>query len=115
MLKARREAADQIATKLFRAEAAVSEAVRHVAALVGEVETSRTSAKLALMVGSDGGQRTINCLTALGMAKQELVQAHAEFDRTRKQIGLGAVLFGDGGSQKPSDDALTTALAVVAA
>ena len=104
MLKARRQAADQIATGLFEAEAAVSEALRKVAALVGAVEDARTSANLSLVVGSAAGLRTINSLMALGTAKQELVLAHGEFDAARKQIGLGAVAFGDGGGGKPVDD-----------
>ena len=101
MLKIRRQAADQIAAGLFEAEDAVSEAVRKVAALIGAVEDARTSAKLSMVVGSDAGLRTINCLMALGTAKQELVLAHGEFDATRKQIGLGAVAIGEEGKPAP--------------
>ena len=113
MLKARRQAADQIAAGLFEAEAAVSEAVRKVAILVSAVEDARVHANLSLVVGSAAGLHAINSLMALGTAKQELVLAHGEFDHARKQIGLGAVAFGDGGSGKPSDDGVTSSLVAV--
>lgn len=116
MLKARRQAADQVATRLFAAETAISEAVLSVADLVQVIQTARREANLSAVIGNDAAFRAIACLSALGTANQELVQAHHDLADTQRQIGLGAVATGAGGGAKPNESQLTgPAIAAVAA
>ena len=115
MLKARRQAANHVAAKLFRAESAVSQALVEVAALIDATETARANANLSLVVGSQAAARTIQCLSALGAAREHLVQAHEGFADAHRSIGLGAVATGAGGGDKPDQYVPSGQLSVVAA
>ena len=101
MRKARRQAADRIAAKLFSAEVALSKALIELAGLVDTMETERASANLSLVVGAEPASHTIQCLMALGTAREALVKAHEGFAATHQSIGLGAVAIGVGGGEKP--------------
>jgi hypothetical protein len=116
MLKERRQAADQVASSLFAAEGAISNAVEKVADLVKIMQTARTSANLSPVIGSDAAFRAISCLKALGEANQELILAHHDLSATQKRVGLGTVAFGVGGTDKPDSDISSTEgrLAIVA-
>ena len=101
MLKARRQAANQIAAKLFRAEMALSQALIEVAGLVDTIETARKSANLSMVVAAEPTSDTIQCLMSLGTARASLVRAHQGFAAAHQNIGLGAVALGVGGGDKP--------------
>ena len=115
MLQSRRQAADHVSAKLFRAETALSQALVEVAGLVDVTETARTSANLSMVVGSDPAAHTIQCLAALGSAREALVRAHQGFAATHKSLGLGAVATGAGGGDKPDQIAPSGQLSIVAA
>ena len=105
MLKARREAADQIAAGLFKVESSLSTTLEDAAALVQTMQTARRKANLSAIVGSDPLARVIACLGALGDANQEIVAAHHGLSETQNQVGLGKVVaFGEEGGDKPKDE-----------
>ena len=101
MLKARRQAATVVTAKLHSAEAALSRVLIEVAELVGVTESASIDANLSMIVCRGPAQHTIQCLAALGAAREALVRAHEEFAVSHESIGLGPVAFGAGGGAKP--------------
>jgi hypothetical protein len=101
MLKQRRAAADQVAERLFAAEAAIDEALVRTAELAGIVPAVRKRAGLSALHGQNAIERAIEALSGLGQVRASVVAAHREFSETQRQIGLGAVAFGDGDDKPP--------------
>ncbi len=115
MLKQRRLAADHVADALFAAETSLSRAMVDVADLVKATEEARASANLSPVVSGDAIYRAISCLRGLGDANQELLMAHNAFATVQKQIGLGAVNYGGGGTKPSGIDQSCPSVAAVAA
>lgn len=102
MLKQRRAYADQVAASLFEAEAAMDAALAKAAALAGVMPALRAQAGLSALIGQDAVEWTSRSISALAEARRALVEAHMALSAAQKQIGLGAVAYGDG-APKPQD------------
>lgn len=100
MLKERRLAAETVAEALFAAEKAIDAAIAQTAALAGLMPTSRQHANLSAVVGQDALMGAIETMQALGVARQNIVATHKHLSVAQRDIGLGAVAFGNAG-EKP--------------
>lgn len=101
MLKQRRLIADQVAAALFEAEAAIDAALARTAHLTGVMPGLRKEAGISALIGQDALERASEALSALALARRAMVETHKELTVAQKQIGLGAVMFGDEGPKPP--------------
>lgn len=102
MLKQRRLIANQVATSLFEAEAAIDAALAKTAQLAGVMPGLRKDAGLSALIGQDAVERASEAFAALALARRAIVETHKELSLAQKQIGLGAVMFGDPTDKPPS-------------
>jgi len=100
MLKERRMVAEQIATALFEAEAAIDAALSKTAQLTGVMPALRAQAGLSAIVGQGAVDRATQAIMALADARRAIVETHKELSVAKGQAGLGAVAI-DGGGDKP--------------
>lgn len=100
MLKQRRMVAEQIASALFEAEAAIDAALAKTAALTGVMPALRQEAGLSALIGQDALERATQAIMALAEARRAIVETHKELSVAQEQIGLGAVMVG-GTDTKP--------------
>jgi len=102
MLKERRMVAEQIASALFEAEAAIDAALAKTAQLTGVMPSLRKQAGASALIGRDAVERASQAIMALADARRAIVETHKELSVAQQQMGLGAVrMGGDDGSQKP--------------
>jgi len=103
MLKQRRMVAEQIATALFEAEAAIDAALSKTAALTGVMPQLRKDAGASALIGQDAVERASQAIMALADARRAIVETHKELSIAQAQIGLGAVKMMDptGGDKPP--------------
>lgn len=101
MLKQRRLIADQVAASLFEAEAAIDIALAKTAHLAGVMPGLRRDAGLSALIGQDAVERASEAFVALAQARRSIVETHKELSVAQKQMGLGAVMFGDP-TEKPA-------------
>ena len=101
MLKQRRMVAEQIAGALFEAEAAIDSAIAKTAALTGVMPSLRREAGASALIGQDAVERASQAIMALADARRAIVETHKELSIAQTQIGLGAVMVGDPGGDKP--------------
>jgi hypothetical protein len=102
MLKQRRMIADQVASSLFEAEAAIDAALAKTATLAGVMPGLRGQAGLSALIGQDAVERASEAIGLLAQARRAIVETHKELDVAKTQIGLGAVMFGEPGPKPPS-------------
>ncbi|WP_205853710.1 hypothetical protein [Phenylobacterium deserti] len=102
MLKQRRMAAEQIASALFEAEAAIDVALAKTAALTGAMPALRKQAGASALVGQEAVERASQAIMALAEARRAIVETHRELDTAKEYVGLGAVTLVDEGSAKPT-------------
>ena len=101
MLKQRRMVAEQIASALFEAEAAIDAAISKTATLTGVMPSLRKEAGASALIGQDAVERASQAIMALAEARRAIVETHKELAIAQTQIGLGAVMLGDAGGDKP--------------
>jgi hypothetical protein len=101
MLKQRRMVAEQIASALFEAEAAIDAALAKTAALTGVMPQLRAQAGASALIGQDAVERASQAIMSLAEARRAIVETHKELSIAQEQIGLGAVMIGDDGGVKP--------------
>lgn len=111
MLKQRRMIADQVAASLFEAEAAIDAALAKTAQLAGMMPALRQDAGISALIGQDAVERASEAFAALALARRAIVETHKELSVAQKQMGLGAVMFGD--SDKPPHMTATRTLRAV--
>lgn len=99
MLKQRRMVAEQIASALFEAEAAIDAALAKTAALTGVMPQLRAQAGASALIGQDAVERASQAIMALAEARRAIVETHKELSVAQEQIGLGAVMLGDPGTK----------------
>jgi hypothetical protein len=104
MLKQRRQAAEQVAERLFAAEQAIDAAITCAAELTAIMPTARAGANLSAIVGQDAMESAAETFAALVRTRHQIVTTHQQLDETKTQIGLRAVAFG-GGMEKPEAQA----------
>jgi len=102
MLKQRRHIADQVAASLFAAEAAIDAALAKTAQLTGTLPAMRADAGLSALIGQDAVERATEAVAALAQARRAIVETHKELSVAQRQIGLGAVMYGDGEVKPPA-------------
>ncbi len=112
MLKARRQAAEQVAALLFETETAIDAAVTKAAELAAKMPVVRQDANLSALIGQSALEKTIATLTALAEARSSIVAAHKELSIAQQDIGLGAVALG--GNYKIPDKAQLRQISEVA-
>jgi hypothetical protein len=113
MLKQRRLIADQVAASLFEAESAIDAALGKAAALAGVMPSMRVEAGISALVGQGAVEWASKSIMALTEARRAIVEAHKELSVAQKQIGLGAVMYGD--PDKPEDPGVRALKVVPAA
>jgi len=102
MLKQRRMVAEQIASALFEAEAAIDAAITKTATLTGVMPQLRKEAGASALIGQDAVERASQAIMALAEARRAIVETHKELSICQTQIGLGAVVMSDPtGGDKP--------------
>jgi hypothetical protein len=101
MLKERRMAAEQIATALWDAEAAIDVALTKTADFTGKIPALRRQAGASALIGQEAMERASQAVVALAEARRALVEAHKELTLAKQQVGLGAVTMTDTGGDKP--------------
>jgi hypothetical protein len=104
MLKNRKEAAQQLANRLFETEGAIDEAITKMADLAGYMPVARNTAKLSAVVGQEVIVQAAQTLAALVEARGQIVETHHKLAITRDQIGLREMAVG-GGNNKPGFEA----------
>jgi len=102
MLKQRRDAAENLAKRLFAAEQALDEAIGRAADLIGYMPIARMNAHLSAVVGQDAISEAAGSLSALVEARNRLVATHNRLAETRVQIGLQAMAMGSGDMKPPA-------------
>lgn len=100
MLKARKEAAQQLANRLFETEGAIDDAIKKMAELTGYMPVARSSANLSAVVGQDAIAQAAQTLSALIDARGQIVETHHKLANARDQIGLREMALG-GKDDKP--------------
>ncbi|NRD88622.1 hypothetical protein C8024_02785 [Sphingopyxis sp. BSNA05] len=106
MLKQRRDAAENLAKRLFAAEQAIDDAICRVSDLAGYMPVARTNAGLSAVVGQNAIAQAAESLSALVAARDHLVSTHNHLAETRDQIGLRTMAMGSTGA-KPTELART--------
>jgi hypothetical protein len=97
MPRLRQAVAQQLADQLFAVENAIDSALAQAAELTAALPKARTEARLSATVGQAALDRTAAALAALVEARRCIVDAHAQLDTVRGQIGLREVNIGDQG------------------
>lgn len=94
MLKQRKDAAEQLAARLFETELATDEAIAKMAELVSFMPVARSRANLSAVVGQDAIVQASQALAAFIEARGHLVETHKRLGETRDQIGLREMALG---------------------
>lgn len=101
MLEQRRNAAQNLAERLFAAEQALDTAICKTADLIGYMPIARMNANLSAVVGQDAISEAAETLSAMVGARGRLVATHNRLAETRDQIGLQAMAMGSGDMKPP--------------
>jgi hypothetical protein len=96
------EVVNGVAAELHATEQAIDAAIAQASSLVSAMIAGRTAASLSPLVAADEQTKIIEALQALGAARACLVEAHGDFAKTHRKLGLGR--FAMGPLDKPADD-----------
>lgn len=96
-----RKSAQTVADHLFAAEAAIDEAIRASAALVGSLPAARLDSNLSAVIGQEAFNGAGRVIAVLTDARAELVRTHGALDQIKDRIGLRHVSLG--GAEKEID------------
>ena len=95
LLSVRRQAAQEVANRLFAAETAIDIALQRTAELTGCMPMARGKANFAAEVGQEALERAAGTFAVLVQARREIVETHKELAITQGKVGLKS--FGMGG------------------
>ena len=101
MLEQRRNAAQNLAERLFAAEQALDTAICKTANLIGYMPIARMNANLSAVLGHDAISEAAETLSAMVGARRRLVATHNRLAETRDQIGLQAMALGSTDMKPP--------------
>jgi len=101
MLKERRNAAENLARKLYAAERALDEAIQKTGELIGFMPVARMNAHLSAVVGQDAISEAAATLSAMVAARGHLMATHHRLADVRDQIGLQAMAMGSTDMKPP--------------
>jgi len=113
MLNVRRQAAQEVADRLFAAENAIDLALQRTAELAGYMPQARSKANLAAEVGQDALERAIGTISVLVQARREIVATHKELAVTQGKVGLAAYAMGGGMDKSVAQSPADAPLAMV--
>jgi len=99
MLAKRRNAMDAVAPELFAMESAIDDAILQSTRLTASLINERRNAGLSAVVGQDAIERSSATFSTLIAARREIVATHEELGNLKGQVGLGAVMLGNGGDK----------------
>ena len=99
MLVKRRRAMDAVAPELFAMESAIDDAILQSTRLTASLINERRNAGLSAVVGQDAIERSSATFSTLIAARREIVATHEELGTLKQQVGLGAVMVGNGGDK----------------
>jgi len=99
MLAKRRNAMDAVAPELFAMESAIDAAILQSTRLTASLINERRNAGLSAVVGQDAIERSSATFSTLIAARREIVATHEELGTLKQQVGLGAVMVGNGGDK----------------
>ena len=112
MLRERRNAANEVAAKLFEAEAAIDKALVALGTLATAMPQAQAEAKLSTVVGNEAYNHLGAAVAALFDGRSRTVALHHALDEVKTGIGLrnfSVVGTGDAGKimrpQRGNDDA----------
>ncbi|QPQ54289.1 hypothetical protein IC614_07935 [Allosphingosinicella flava] len=89
------QAAQSVALLLRKFEEIIDEAVCCGAELAAQMPRARQEANLPALAGQPALDNVGEAVTALIAARRHTVAAHKYLDRTREQMGLPPISFGD--------------------
>ena len=112
MLNERRQAASDVAEKLFALEAAIDQAIMRAGALSTAIPEARLRTKLSAIIGQDAIDRVGASLRSLSAARAEAIAAHHALAEVHQQIGLKT--YAGGGLWKFAASTDSKPLALVA-
>ncbi|HEY0053608.1 MAG TPA: hypothetical protein VGB49_09365 [Caulobacteraceae bacterium] len=96
------EVVNGVAAELHATEQAIDAAIAQATSLVGAMIQGRTTASLSPLVAADEQTKIIEAIQALGAARACMVEAHGDFAKTHRKLGLGR--FALGPLDKPAED-----------
>ena len=99
MLAKRRAALEAVTPELFAMESAIDAAILQSTRLTQSLIEGRQTAGLSAVVGQDAIERASATFSTLIAARREIVATHEQLGAVKRQIGLGAVMFGNGGDK----------------
>jgi hypothetical protein len=99
MLVKRRNAMEAVAPELFAMESAIDDAILQSTRLMASLINERRNAGLSAVVGHDAIERFSATFSTLIAARREVIATHEELGSLKKQVGLGAVMLGNGGDK----------------
>ena len=99
MLVKRRNAMEAVAPELFAMESAIDDAILQSARLTASLINERRNAGLSAVIGHDAIERSSATFSTLIAARREIIATHEELGSLKKQVGLGAIMIGDGGDK----------------
>lgn len=99
MLAKRRAALEAVTPELFAMESAIDAAILQSTRLTQSLIVGRQTAGLSAVIGQDAIERAGATFSTLIAARREIVATHEQLGAVKQQIGLGAVMFGNGGDK----------------
>lgn len=106
MLKQRKDAAENLARRLFETERAIDNAINKLADLTGYMPIARTTANLSAVIGQEAITQAAAALNSLVGARGQIVETHHKLAEARDQIGLRTMAVGDHDSKPPLQGAV---------
>lgn len=107
----RREAAEEMAAKLFQAEKAINDAITAAAQLVAFMPQACGQAGVTAAYGQAAVTEAVAAINALSEARERIGASHTKLSAIQRQVGLRTMALG--GQEKPPPEALATGLRAV--
>ena len=97
----RREAAEEIAAKLFHAEHSINAAMSAAAELVALMPHAYVRAGLTAAYGQCAVTEAVGAINALSAARERIAASHTKLNAIQRHVGLEKVAFGN--QEKPPE------------
>lgn len=99
-----------VAGDLNATEKAVDAAITQAMTLVQSMIGARAALNVSPVVGADAQAKVLEAITALGVARQAVVECHEELAKDHRRMGYGVYAAGesktvpDGGGMRPTGE-----------
>jgi len=101
-MQRRREAAEEIAAKLFHAEKTINDAITAAAQLVAFMPQACGQAGVTAAYGQSAVAEAVGAINALSEARERIGASHTKLGAIQRQIGIGAITAGTGTEKPPA-------------